>query len=122
MSEYVVRPQEVEEWTLGKHEGVTSKLLVDGANMTVLFSRWSSGAIAPEHLHAQEQIGICLQGKVTLTIEGRDHQVGAGHLYHIPGDIRHAERNDGEEEVILVDFFSPVRGDLIQRRFEARVI
>lgn len=122
MSEYVVRPQEVEEWTLGKHEGVASKLLVDGVNMTSLFSRWVAGAVAPEHVHPHEQIGICLQGTVTLTIEGRDHQVCAGELYHIPGDAPHAERNEGEEEVILVDFFSPVRGDLLQRRFEARVI
>jgi quercetin dioxygenase-like cupin family protein len=119
---YVIRPSEVEQWTLGHHVGVESRLLVDGCNITVLLSQWGPGAIAPEHVHPHEQVGICLQGHVILTIEGKDHPVGPGELYHIPGHVPHAERNEGADLAVLADFFSPIREDLVRRQFEAQVV
>ena len=122
MSDFVVRPGAVEMWRLGAHVGVESGLLVDGANITVLLSHWEPGAIAPEHVHPHEQVGICLQGHVTLTVRGQDYPVGPGEFYHIPGGAPHAERNDSAEVVTLADFFSPIRDDLVRRQFEARVV
>jgi quercetin dioxygenase-like cupin family protein len=122
MSAYVVKPGEVEKWPLGRHAGVQSGLLVDGANVTVLYSQWEPGASAPEHVHPHEQIGICLQGNIVLTIEGKDYPVGPGEFYHIPGNVPHAERNDGFGLAVLADFFSPVREDLVRRQFEAQVV
>lgn len=122
MSAYVIRPAEVEQWTLGRHVGVESRLLVDGANLTVLFSQWAPGAVAPEHVHPHEQVGICLQGHVVLAIEGKDYEVGPGEFYHIPGNVPHAERNEGSDPVILADFFSPIREDLVRGQFEAQVV
>lgn len=90
--------------------------------MTVLCSCWSPGAVAPEHVHPHEQIGICLRGQVVLEIGGKEHLVKSGELYHIPGGVPHAERNRGVEDAILTDFFSPVREDLARGRFEAEVV
>ncbi len=122
MGEYVIKPGGVEKWALGHHTGVESRLLVDGANITVLYSHWAPGAVAPEHVHPHEQVGICLQGTVIVTIDGRDHEVGPDEFYHIPGSLPHSERNAGTEPVLLADFFSPVREDLLRRRFEAQVV
>jgi quercetin dioxygenase-like cupin family protein len=115
---YVLDPTKVEIWSLDQHTGVSAKLLGDGRNMTVLYSNWAAGAKAPEHSHVHEQMGMCLQGEVVFTINGEDHLVKAGEFYQIPGSVSHAERNDRSEAAILVDFFSPVRKDLLQRRFE----
>jgi quercetin dioxygenase-like cupin family protein len=122
VSDIVIRPDDVERWVLGSHAGVESRLLVNGDRMTVLLSHWEPGATAPEHVHPHEQVGICLQGHVTLTIRGQDYPVGPGEFYHIPGGAPHAERNDSAEEVTLADFFSPIRDDLVRRQFAARVI
>jgi unsaturated pyranuronate lyase len=122
MSDFVVRRGEVEMWPLGAHVGVESGLLVDGANITVLLSHWAPGAIAPEHVHPHEQVGICLQGHVIVTISGEDYPVGQGEFYHIPGGAPHAERNEGGELAVLADFFSPIRSDLLRRQFEAQVV
>jgi len=119
---HVIRPDLIETWSLDKHTGVTSKLLVDGSNMTSLWSRWEVGASAPEHTHPHEQIGICLQGQIIVTINGIDHTVEAGEFYFIPGDVPHAERNDSSEPAILTDFFSPIREDLLKRRFEQEIL
>jgi quercetin dioxygenase-like cupin family protein len=115
---YVLDPQQVETWSLDRHTGVSAKLLADGQNMTVLYTTWSAGALAPSHIHPHEQMGLCLQGEVIFTINGQDFIVKAGEFYQIPGNVPHAERNDCSEPAVLVDFFSPIREDLLRRRFE----
>lgn len=121
-TEHIIRPDLIERWPLDKHEGVTSKLLVDGKNMTSLWSQWEPNASAPEHTHPHEQIGICLKGQIIVTINGIDHTVEAGEFYYIPGNVPHAERNDSSEPAILTDFFSPIREDLLKRRFEQEIL
>jgi len=120
--DYVLDPEQVEFWSLDKHTGVSAKLLADGKNMTVLYTTWAAGARAPEHTHPHEQMGLCLQGEAIFTIAGYDHPVKAGQFYHIPGQIPHAERNDRPEPAVLVDFFSPIREDLLRHRFEAEQV
>jgi quercetin dioxygenase-like cupin family protein len=117
---YVLDPQEVEFWSLDKHTGVSAKLLGDGQNMTVLYTIWAAKAKAPEHTHMHEQMGLCLQGEAIFTINGEDYLVKAGHFYQIPGNVPHAERNDQAEPAVLIDFFSPVRQDLLKRKFEPK--
>jgi quercetin dioxygenase-like cupin family protein len=118
----ILNPQQVEFWSLDKHTGVSAKLLGDGKNMTALYSKWEAGAKAPEHIHPHEQMGICLQGEIIFTINGEDVVVKAGEFYQIPGSVPHAERNEGQVLAVLVDFFSPVREDLLRRRFEPKLV
>lgn len=119
---HIIHPEEIERWLLDKHVGVTSKLLVDGQNMTVLWSRWEPGARAPEHTHPHEQIGVCFEGEIVFTINGQDFTVKAGEFYHIPSNAPHAERNDGSLPAVLTDFFSPVRSDLLERKFDPVIV
>jgi unsaturated pyranuronate lyase len=120
--DYVLDPGQVEFWSLDKHTGVSAKLLADGKQMTVLYTTWAAGARAPEHTHPHEQMGLCLQGEAIFTIAGHDYPVKAGQFYHIPGHVPHAERNDLSEPAVLVDFFSPIREDLLRHRFEAEPV
>lgn len=119
---YIIDPEQVDYWSLDKHTGVSAKLLADGKNMTVLYSSWAAGALAPEHTHPHEQMGLCLQGEAIFTVAGVDYTVKAGQFYHIPGGVPHAERNEASEPAILVDFFSPIREDLLRRKFEATTL
>ncbi len=119
---YVVNPQNVEEWVLNRHTKVSAKLLADGKSMTVLYTTWAGCAKAPEHTHVHEQMGLCLQGEIVFVISGEEITVKAGEFYHIPGNVPHSERNDRSEPAVLVDFFSPPREDLLQRRFDATMM
>ncbi len=113
----LIQPDLVEQWKLGGHAGVSSKLLVNGQNMTVLWTRWEPGALAPEHSHPHEQVGVCLEGEIVVVVAGEAVTVKAGEFYYIPGNAPHLERNDGSVPAILTDFFSPVRADLLKRLF-----
>lgn len=114
----VIAPELVEKWPLEKHIGVTSKLLVDGQNMTVLWSRWEPNAAAPVHSHVHEQIGFCMEGQITIKIDDEEEYIAkSGEFYHIPSNVPHAESNNGSVSAVLVDFFSPTRIDLLNKHF-----
>lgn len=116
--EHVINPDNVEEWPIEKHVGVFSRMLVEGQNMTVMWTRWEPGASAPVHTHPNEQSGIVLAGQIIFTINGVDYPVSAGEFFHIPPNAPHSERNEGDVPAVLTDFFAPVREDLHRRRFQ----
>jgi quercetin dioxygenase-like cupin family protein len=119
---HVVDPDKVEEWPIEKHKGVFSRMLFEGQNMTVMWTRWEPGANAPVHIHPTEQSGIVLAGQIIFTIYGEEYPVSAGEFFYIPPNAPHSERNDGDVPAMLTDFFAPVREDLHRRRFEPEII
>jgi quercetin dioxygenase-like cupin family protein len=120
MMQYVKNPEHVEGWAL--HEGVEGKLVAEGQNMTALMSTWAPNSDFAVHVHPHEQIGICVAGEAVFTIDGEEYVVKKGDVYHIPSNVPHAERNDGDEPAIFMECFSPVREDLLRRRFEAEIL
>lgn len=119
---HVINPDSVEEWPIEKHVGVFSRMLIEGQNMTVMWTRWDPGASAPEHVHPNEQSGIVLAGQIIFTINGEDYPVNAGEFFYIPPSAPHSERNDGDVAAVLTDFFAPIREDLHRRRFQPKIV
>jgi len=119
---HVINPANAEEWPIEKHKGVFSRMLIEGQNMTVMWTRWEPGASAPVHTHPNEQSGIVLAGTIIFIINGVDYPVSAGEFFYIPPSAPHSERNDGPVEAVLTDFFAPIREDLHRRRFQAEII
>jgi quercetin dioxygenase-like cupin family protein len=117
---YILRPDQVESWPL--HEGVEGKLMAKGQNMTGLMNIWAPKSSFAVHVHPHEQIGVCLQGIAVFTIDGKEYEVKAGDVYHIPPNVPHATRNDGDAPVVLMECFAPVREDLLRKRFEQKIL
>jgi quercetin dioxygenase-like cupin family protein len=53
-----------------------------------------------------------IKGKVKFTIGGEVHVVAAGDILHFPPNNRHGATMLNEE-VVLIDIFSPVREDFL---------
>jgi quercetin dioxygenase-like cupin family protein len=117
-----INPNNVAGWEIEKHKGVYARLLVAGENITVLWTRWDPGAIAPEHTHPNEQVAVCLEGEIIFTVNGEEALLHAGEFIHIPSNAPHAERNAGTQPAVLTDIFSPIRADLHQGHFLAQVL
>jgi quercetin dioxygenase-like cupin family protein len=117
-----INPKNVEEWAIEKHNGVFNRMLVEGQNITVMWSRWEPGASAPEHAHPHEQVAVCLEGEFIFTVNGEECVLRAGEFIYIPPNAPHAERNDGHGTAVLTDFFSPIRLDLHERRFKVHIL
>jgi len=54
----------------------------------ILFMEFEKDVDLPEHAHA-DQVGIVLEGKIELVIDGKKHLFTKGDRYHIPEGIKH---------------------------------
>jgi quercetin dioxygenase-like cupin family protein len=62
----------------------------------------------PAHHHIAEQMGIVLDGSMTITAGGRSETVRAGSLYRIGPDVPHGV-HAGPEGCTIIEMFSPAR-------------
>ncbi|HUP55075.1 MAG TPA: cupin domain-containing protein, partial [Methylomirabilota bacterium] len=60
--------------------------------------------------HAHEQLGMCIEGAITFTVDGERRELGPGGTWRIPSDLPH-DAVAGPEGAVVVDIFSPVRAD-----------
>jgi len=55
----------------------------------ILFMEFEKDTDLSEHAHA-DQVGIVLEGKIELVIDGKKHLYTKGDRYHIPEGVRHS--------------------------------
>jgi quercetin dioxygenase-like cupin family protein len=86
---------------------------ITGDSMTVGRFVLKRGGVVPAHAHANEQISIVLSGALRFTIDGVDTIVRGGEAMQIPGNAVHSV--EVLEDTIVIDVFSPVRQDWIDK-------
>jgi quercetin dioxygenase-like cupin family protein len=90
-------------------ETVQARVIV-GNNASLAVVELAPGAIVPEHHHEHEQLGLCVQGSVTFTIDGERRVLGPGGTWRITSNLPH-DAVAGPDGAILVDIFAPARAD-----------
>lgn len=68
----------------------------------------------PLHDHPNEQIGVVLEGAISVTIGDDSRRLEAGGAYTVPPGVRHGGRT-GPEGCRLLESFSPPRPDYLAR-------
>jgi quercetin dioxygenase-like cupin family protein len=68
------------------------------------------GAVVPEHSHANEQLGVVIEGSITITAGGETRTLATGEAYAVKPDVLH-RAVAGSAGVVLVETFVPVRED-----------
>jgi len=89
--------------------GVIGRSL-SGERCTLNRVELAPGSSVPQHDHPHEQIGLVLEGRVMMTIDGVAHDLGPGDAYVVTAGVRHGARVDDSGAVVL-DMFTPVRED-----------
>jgi mannose-6-phosphate isomerase-like protein (cupin superfamily) len=69
-------------------DGVTAYLSQSDTHQ-ILFMAFEKDVDLPEHAHA-DQVGIVLEGKIDLVIDGKHHSFTKGDRYHIPAGVKHS--------------------------------
>jgi quercetin dioxygenase-like cupin family protein len=67
----------------------------------------------PPHDHPYDQLSFVFAGTLEIELEGRPHAVRAGEFLYIPAGTPHTGRVAGDEAVLNIDVFAPVRGDYL---------
>ena len=97
-------------------EAVTASVArkyLTGKRITVAQFELKRGGIVPRHAHENEQVSCVLSGALAYNIDGRQVVVRGGEVLQIPGGIPHEVTV--LEDTIVIDVFSPVRQDWLDR-------
>jgi quercetin dioxygenase-like cupin family protein len=68
--------------------------------------------VTPPHDHPHEQMTIVERGRVRFLVGGKEQIARAGDVLHFPSGSWHGATML-DEEVILIDIFTPVREDFL---------
>lgn len=98
-------------------EGIQRQMLV-GHRMMICRFRFKPFLVTPEHDHPHEQMTIVERGRVRFFIEGKERIASAGDVLHFPSHCWHGATMM-DEEVILIDIFSPLREDFLNNHRSA---
>lgn len=90
-------------------DGIAARA-VEGEEMTMAIVELDPGAVAAEHRHVNEQLGIVLSGSMTFRIGGETREIGPGTTYRILADVPHTA-TAGPDGCVVMDVFAPPRSD-----------
>lgn len=88
---------------------VQARVIV-GNNASLAVVELGPNAIVPEHHHEQEQLGLCITGSITFTIDGERRTLGPGGTWRIASNLVH-DGVAGPDGAVVVDIFAPIRSD-----------
>lgn len=65
--------------------------------------------IPPLHSHPHEQMGLVLEGEISLTIGQETRRLKKGDAFLVPPNVPHGLASPNEKEAVVLDVFSPPR-------------
>ena len=83
-----------------------------GDRMMVCRLRIAPGVVTAVHSHVHEQITLVEGGRVRFSVDGKDIIASTGDILHFRSGCLHGATML-DEEVVLIDIFSPVREDFL---------
>jgi quercetin dioxygenase-like cupin family protein len=86
---------------------------VYGERLTFGILELKPGVHIPSHSSPSEQVGIVVQGEVTLTIDGETRVCGVGDWWIIPANVPDTIESVGAEGCTIIEAFSPPREDWV---------
>jgi len=82
--------------------------MISGSEMMSCWNRIDPNVTLARHSHPNEQVGIVIEGAVTVTIGDQTRRLPVGEGYVGPADVEH-DATTGPEGVVLIESFAPPR-------------
>jgi quercetin dioxygenase-like cupin family protein len=92
-------------------EGIERQMVV-GDRLMICRLRFQPRVVTTPHDHPHEQMTVVEKGRVLFTIGDEQREVGPGTILHFPSGVWHGAAML-DEEVILLDIFTPIREDFL---------
>jgi quercetin dioxygenase-like cupin family protein len=79
---------------------------------SILVMNWLSPGMEPRpHSHPFDQVACILRGRMRFIVGDEVLEVGPGSVVRIPAGVQHCGETIGDEVVMNLDVFSPIRTD-----------
>jgi quercetin dioxygenase-like cupin family protein len=92
-------------------EGISRQMIV-GQRLMMCRLTFRPHLDTAVHSHPHEQITLVEKGRVRFSIGSDTRIAGPGDILHVPPDVAHGATML-DEEVVLIDIFSPIREDFL---------
>ncbi len=92
-------------------EGIERQMVI-GEQLMICRLRFAPHIITPAHDHPHEQMTIVERGRARFTIGNEERIAQAGDVLHFPSGCWHGATML-DEEVVLIDIFTPIRADFL---------
>lgn len=90
-----------------------NRKFITGDRVTVAQFQLRRGGVVPLHAHENEQVSLVISGALKFNAGGQETIVRGGEVMQIPGGLPHEV--EVLEDSVVVDVFSPVRQDWIDK-------
>ncbi len=94
--------------------GVKRRIANHSSTGMMVYYEIEAGTVFPKHNHPHAQYGIFLQGSGTFKVGDKSWDNRKGDGYFIPPGVWHELTTTGTEPCIVMDFFTPERGDFLK--------
>jgi quercetin dioxygenase-like cupin family protein len=94
----------------GRHCDV--KVITGDRLQLCLAEIWRPGEYVIHH-HPHEQFGYLLRGSVRMTLGDEERLIVPGDVWHVPPNVEHGGQIIGDDNILFLDVFHPVREDLL---------
>lgn len=84
-----------------------------GERVTVARFELARGGVVPRHSHENEQVSCVLSGALRFRFDDRELVARGGEAVQIPGGVAHEV--EVLEDTVVIDVFSPIRTDWINK-------
>jgi len=95
---------DLDEMTQVAEQGIVSKSIVENDHHKIIHFTLAPGQELSEHTASVPAVIHVLGGAGTVVLDGVEYETGAGKLYYMPAELRHAVQAR-EELVFLLTMF-----------------
>jgi quercetin dioxygenase-like cupin family protein len=113
---------QMRDWTSIPVERIAQGIerqMIWGDRLMVCRLTFAPHTVTAVHSHPHEQITIVERGRVDFFVDGQRKTAVAGDVLVFPSNIQHGATML-DEEVVLVDIFSPLREDFLPNAADRR--
>jgi quercetin dioxygenase-like cupin family protein len=93
--------------------GVRRRIVNHASTGMMVYYKIDPGKVFAWHSHPHAQFGFVLEGGGVFRVGETEWRTKPGDGYYIPPGVFHELRTDGERPSVLIDFFTPERGDYL---------
>ena len=86
--------------------------MIWGERLMVCRLHFAPNVVTAVHTHPHEQITLVVRGRVQFFVDDEPVLASAGDVLHFPSNVEHGATML-DEEVVLIDIFSPLREDFL---------
>jgi len=90
-------------------DGVIGRV-VHGERLTLAVVELEANSVILEHSHANEQVGLLVEGSLTFRVGDETSELGPGGAWRILANVPH-EVATGPDGAVVIEVFSPRRDD-----------